>query len=77
MFEATDTEHAPWWTIESDDKRASRLNAIAHLLSQVPYETTEPEAVKIPKRPKAEDYERPPVDEQRFVPDRAAALRPS
>ncbi len=77
MFEATDTEHAPWWTIESDDKRASRLNVIAHLLSQVPYETTEPEAVKIPKRPKAEDYERPPVDEQRFVPDRAAALRPS
>ncbi len=77
MFEATDTEHAPWWTIESDDKRASRLNAIAHLLSQVPYETTEPETVKIPKRPKAEDYERPPVDEQRFVPDRAAALRPS
>ena len=53
MFDATDTEPAPWWTIDSDDKRAARLNVISHLLSQVPYETTEPEPVTIPKRPPA------------------------
>jgi hypothetical protein len=40
----------------------------------VPYEHTEPEKVKIPKRPDAENYERPDVDDQRFVPDHAATL---
>jgi polyphosphate kinase 2 len=76
MFEATDTDVAPWWTIESDDKRAARLNAIHHLLSQVAYETSEPDPVEIPKRPEAESYVRPPVDQQRFVPDHAASLKP-
>ena len=74
MFDATDSDHAPWWTIESDDKRAARLNAINHLLSQVAYETAEPDPVKIPDRPDAEDYVRPPQEAQRFVPDHAASL---
>lgn len=74
MFEATDTEHAPWWTIDSDEKRAARLNVISHMLSKIPYESTEPETVEIPKRPKADGYERPPVDSQRLVPDVAAKL---
>ena len=74
MIAATDSEHAPWWTIDSDDKRSARINAIHHLLSQVPYEKTKPEKVKLPDRPDAVDYERPPVDEQRFVPDRAGKL---
>jgi polyphosphate kinase len=74
MFDATDTEYAPWWTIDSDDKKAARLNAINHLLSQIAYEKTQPEPVKIPKRPTAENYERPEVDSQRFVPDHAASL---
>jgi len=74
MFAATDSDHAPWWTIDSDDKRAARLNAMSHLISQIAFEATEPEPVKIPKRPLAKDYERPPQDAQRFVPDVAAAL---
>ena len=74
MFEATDTPVAPWWTVDSDDKRSARLNVIAHLLSQVPYESSEPEPVTIPKRPAAENYERPPVDAQRFVPDHAHSI---
>ena len=74
MFEATDTKHAPWWTIDSDDKKAARINVISHLLSQLTYETTEPEKVKIPKRPVSETYKRPDVDDQRFVPDHAASL---
>jgi len=74
MFEVTDTDHAPWWTIDSDDKKAARINAINHLLSQVPYERSEPDPVKIPKRPTAEDYERPPQDLQHFVPDHAAEV---
>ncbi len=74
MFDATDSEHAPWWTIDHDDKRTARLNTIAHLLSQVPYEQSEPEPVTIPPRPKAEHEPRPPHDEQRLVPDHAASL---
>lgn len=74
MFEVTDTDDAPWWTIDSDDKRAARLNVIHHLLSQIAYEASEPEPVKIPKRPPAQDYVRPPVDAQRFVPDHAGTL---
>lgn len=74
MIAATDTEHAPWWTIDSDDKRAARINAIHHLLSQVPWEKTSPEPVKLPKRPEAVDYVRPPADAQRFVPDHAGGL---
>jgi polyphosphate kinase 2 len=74
MFDHTDIPEAPWWTIESDDKRASRLNTIAHLLSQVPYEPITPEQVTIPDRPTANDYERPPRDEQKLVPDLASRL---
>ncbi len=74
MFKHTDIDEAPWWTIESDDKRAARLNAISHLLSQISYERLEPEKVDIPERPGAADYERPPRDLYRYVPDLAATL---
>ena len=39
MLEVTDTEWAPWYRIQADDKRCARLNCIAHLLSVIPYET--------------------------------------
>lgn len=74
MFEATDSARSPWWTIEGDDKRAARLNVINHLLSQVPYKTKKPDPVKIPKRPEAKDYVRPPVENQRFVPNHAEQI---
>ena len=36
MLEATDTKHAPWHILRSDDKRRARLNCIAHLLDAHP-----------------------------------------
>ncbi|MBG6057328.1 polyphosphate kinase 2 [Cryobacterium sp. MP_M5] len=72
MFVHTDIPEAPWWVIESDDKRAARLNMINHLLSIVPYEHREPPAVKIPHRPTGSDYERPPRELNRPVLDHAA-----
>jgi len=72
MFVHTDIPEAPWWVIESDDKRAARLNMISHLLSIVPYEHREPPAVKIPHRPTGSDYERPPRELNRPVLDHAA-----
>ncbi|WP_411700696.1 polyphosphate kinase 2 [Conyzicola sp.] len=74
MFAHTDIDEAPWWTIESDDKRASRLNTINHLLSQIPYQSTEPKSVKIPARPSAADYERPSKKQYRYVPDHAKSI---
>ena len=38
MFLATDSEHAPWFVVNSDNKKSARLNCISHLLSQIPYE---------------------------------------
>jgi hypothetical protein len=75
MFEYTDLEETPWWTVESEDKRAARLNVISHLLSQVPYERLKPDEVKIPPRPGAANDERPSRDLYRYVPDHAATLR--
>jgi polyphosphate kinase 2 len=75
MFKVTDIPEAPWWTIESDDKRSARLNAISHLLSQVPYEKIEPPEVKLPDRPGADDYERPARELYKYVPDHAAELK--
>src|SRR6187551_1173323 len=37
MFEATDTKHAPWRLVRSNDKRKARLNAISHILKTIPY----------------------------------------
>jgi hypothetical protein len=53
MLEATDTDWAPWYRVQADDKRRARLNCIAHLLSQINYEPlpfTPPEAGKRRKR---------------------------
>jgi polyphosphate kinase len=38
MFRRTDTDHAPWMTIKSNDKKRARLNAMRHFLSQFEYE---------------------------------------
>ena len=75
MFEATHNELAPWWTIESNDKRAARLNTISHILSEVPYEHRLPDEVTIPPRPVADDYDRPDRDLYPFVRDHAAAVQ--
>ncbi len=56
MFEATDTPWAPWRVVRSDDKKRARLNLITHLLSQIPYEDTPREKIKLPKRQKPGDY---------------------
>ena len=75
MFVHTDIAEAPWWVVESEDKRASRLNMISHLLSLVPYEHTDPPNVHIPPRPPDSDYERPPRELNHSVPDHAATLK--
>jgi polyphosphate kinase 2 (PPK2 family) len=50
MLEATNTKHAPWHIIRSDDKRRARLNCIAHLLQSIPYKRIGRDKIKLPKR---------------------------
>jgi polyphosphate kinase 2 len=74
MFVHTDIAEAPWYVVEADDKRRARLNCIAHLLSLVPYEDVLEPPLELPPRPPESDYERPPRDLFRYVPDHAATL---
>ncbi|MBI9000010.1 polyphosphate kinase 2 [Corynebacterium sp. CCM 9185] len=75
MFIHTDIPSAPWYTVESEDKKRSRINVISHLLSTIPYEKIDRPLPEIPKRPQStNDYERPPRSDFRYVPDVAAEL---
>ena len=68
MFAETDTKICPWYVVNSDDKKKSRLNCIAHLLSKVPYKDLKPVEIKLPSR-QSDDYKRPKMSGQRFVPE--------
>ena len=57
MLRATDSTHAPWHVVHSDDKRRARLNCISHILSLIPYKKTERKKVKLPKRSNKEKYD--------------------
>ena len=69
MFAHTNIPEAPWFTVEANDKRRARLNCIRHLLSKVPYEDMTPAAIELPPRKSGGDYQRPPMNEQFFVPN--------
>ena len=50
MLDATDSKHAPWHLVRSDDKKRARLNCISHLLSLIPYKKVKRDKVKLPDR---------------------------
>jgi polyphosphate kinase 2 len=69
MFAATDTETAPWYVANSNDKRRARLNLISHLLDIIPYEREKETHVVLPARQKKGDY-REPCTHPKEVPSR-------
>ncbi len=69
MFASTDIKQAPWYVVNSDDKRRARLNCISHLLSRIPHEDLTPEPIRLPSRQKYKGYVRPPLGDQTFVPE--------
>jgi len=70
MLDATDTNHAPWHILHSDDKKRARLNCISHLLSQIPYEKLPREEIELPKRSKHHAYDdQETLKGRRFVPE--------
>ena len=69
MLAATDTSWAPWFVVDSNDKKRARLNVISHLLDQLPYERTPHEKVRFPARQEPGDYVEPTLPLRR-VPER-------
>jgi polyphosphate kinase 2 (PPK2 family) len=69
MFDYTDIKQAPWYVVNSDDKKRARLNCIHHILDQIPYEDILPGPIELPPVRKGTGYVRPPIDEQTFVPE--------
>jgi polyphosphate kinase 2 len=71
MLEATDTEHAPWYIVRTDDKRRARLNIIAHILDRIPYEDVKHPRVELPGRSKKGAYDdQKSLAARRFVKER-------
>jgi polyphosphate kinase 2 len=71
MLEATDTEHAPWYIVRSDDKKRARLNCIAYLLSLIPYKKMSRKKVKLPKRSSKGKYDdQATLEGRKFVPEK-------
>jgi polyphosphate kinase 2 (PPK2 family) len=68
MLKATDTRHAPWYIVRSDDKKRARLNTIAHLLDAIPHKKVKREKVKLPDRSRKHAYDdEAAIAKRRFV----------
>lgn len=57
LLDTTDTEHAPWHIVRTDDKRRGRLNCISHILSLIPYKKVKRPEIKLPKRSTKNAYD--------------------
>jgi polyphosphate kinase 2 len=68
MFAHTDTPQAPWYVVKADNKKSARLNCITHLLSTIDFKDLTPTPPELPPRPPADEYVRPPMEKQNFVP---------
>lgn len=69
MLERTHIPEAPWWVVQAVDKKKARLNCIAHLLSQLPYEEVPHPTVVLPERVRNPEYLRQPVPASMYVPE--------
>jgi polyphosphate kinase 2 len=71
MFRATNSKHAPWLIVPSEDKRLARLNCIAHLLKTILYKRVSHETIKLPKRSSKGRYDdRASLRRMKFVAER-------
>ena len=70
MFERTHIPEAPWWVVEGNNKKRARLNCIAHLLDQIPYNAVPRDEVELPERKRDDEYYREPIPDDMYVPPR-------
>jgi polyphosphate kinase 2 len=69
MLERTHIPEAPWHVVEAVSKKRARLNCIAHLLAQIPYQPITHTDPVLPQREHRPDYERTPIPRELYVPD--------
>ena len=69
MIRATDSRHAPWWIVPSDDKKRARINCISHILASIPYERVKFDEPKLGKRQKRPDGFKADTSARNVVPD--------
>jgi hypothetical protein len=68
MMEKTDSKHAPWYVVRSDNKRQARLNCISHILSSIPYKRVPQQEITLPKRSSKGKYDdQASLKDRRFV----------
>ena len=71
MLKMTNTKHAPWRVVRSDDKRRARLNCISEILERIPYKKAAGPKVKLPKRSAKHKYDdQAALRRVTFVPER-------
>jgi polyphosphate kinase len=70
MLKSTDSKHAPWYIVRSDDKRRARLNCISHILRSIPFKKIRRTKVKLPKRSNKGKYDdQKTLEGKHFVPE--------
>ena len=57
MLKKTDTKHAPWYIVRSDDKKRARLNCITHILSKIPHKKVKRKKVRLGARSNKGKYD--------------------
>lgn len=73
MLKATDSKHAPWYLVRSNNKAAARLNCLTHFLGLIPYGKAPREKVTLPSRKTKDRYDdQTPLKGRRFVPEKYA-----
>jgi polyphosphate kinase 2 len=74
MFERTHIPEAPWHVVEAVDKKRARLNCIAHLLTQIPYQAIPHVDPVLPARVHDPHYHRESIPKEMYVPDLYAGM---
>jgi polyphosphate kinase 2 (PPK2 family) len=70
MLKTTDSKHAPWFVVRSDDKKKARLNCISHFLSKISYRKVPRTKVKLPPRDKHKRYDdQATLKKAHFIPE--------
>jgi len=68
LFTFSDLPDSPWYVVDADDRYCARLNTIVHFLGKIPYGDLTPEAIDLPPRQVGGDYQRPPIENLKWIP---------
>jgi polyphosphate kinase len=69
MLRESNSPHAPWWMVPSDDKKRAHINCITHMLSSIPYEHVKFDKPKLGERQKRPSDYVEDMMSRNYVPD--------